>query len=137
MVLLGVFVFTMATQWSGAYWTSFANEMQAEPARGLLSGMLLVYQPPMLDVLPLYVVLMLAAPFALRLMLQYRAIGVAMVLLGSGGFWLAAQYGWGRDVLALLPKGLLLRGGAFDFMAWQLVFVLGMVLGFLRFQQQG
>lgn len=137
MVLLAVFVFTVATQWSGAYWTSFATEMQAEPARGLLSGMLLVYQPPMLDVLPLYVVLMLAAPFGLRLMLQYQAIGVAMVLLGSGSFWLAAQYGWGRDVLALLPQGLLLRGGAFNFMAWQFIFVLGMVLGFLRFNSKG
>ncbi|SEA47631.1 hypothetical protein SAMN05660964_01668 [Thiothrix caldifontis] len=137
VVLLSVFVFSVATQWSGAYWTSFANEMQVEPARGLLSGMLLVYQPPMLDVLPLYVVLMLAAPFALRLMLQYQTIGVAMVLLGSSGFWLAAQYGWGRDVLALLPQGLMLRGGAFDFMAWQLVFVLGMVLGFLRFSSKG
>ena len=137
MVVLGIFVFTVATQWSGAYWTSFANEMQAEPARGLLSALLLVYQPPMLDVLPLYVVLMLAAPFGLRLMLQYQAIGVAMVLLGSGSFWLAAQYGWGQDVLALLPNGLLQRGGAFNFMAWQLIFVLGMVLGFLRFNSKG
>lgn len=137
MVLLAVFVFTVATQWSGAYWTSFANEMQVEPARALLSGMLLVYQPPMLDVLPLYVVLMLAAPFGLRLMLQYQSIGVVMVLLGSGGLWLAAQYGWGRDVLALLPQGLLLRGGAFNFMAWQFIFVLGMVLGFLRFTSKG
>lgn len=137
MVLLAVFVFTVATQWSGAYWTSFANEMQVEPARALLSGLLLVYQPPMLDVLPLYVVLMLAAPFGLRLMLQYQTIGVAMVLLGSGGLWLAAQYGWGRDVLALLPQGLLLRGGAFNFMAWQFIFVLGMVLGFLRFNSKG
>ncbi len=137
MVLLAVFVFTVATQWLGAYWTSFANEMQVEPARALLSGMLLVYQPPMLDVLPLYVVLMLAAPFGLRLMLQYQSIGVAMVLLGSGGLWLAAQYGWGRDVLALLPQGLLLRGGAFNFMAWQFIFVLGMVLGFLRFNSKG
>lgn len=136
IVVLAVFVFTVATQWSGAYWTSFANEMQAEPARGLLSALLLVYQPPMLDVLPLYVVLMLLAPFGLRLMLQFQTIGVAMVLLGSSSFWLASQYGWGHDVLALLPHGLLLRGGAFDFMAWQLVFVLGMVLGFLRFSSK-
>jgi hypothetical protein len=70
-------------------------------------------------------------------MLQYQRIGIAMVLFGSTGFWLAAQYGWGRDVLALFPHGLLLRGGAFDFMAWQLVFVLGMVLGFVRFSSKG
>ncbi|MGB3915993.1 MAG: OpgC domain-containing protein [Thiothrix litoralis] len=136
LVLLAVFVFTVATQWSGAYWTSFAKEMQAEPARGLLSGLLLVYQPPMLDVLPMYVAFMLAAPFALRLMLQYQLIGVAMVLLGSVSFWLAAQYGWGRDLLTLLPKVIMVRVGAFDFMAWQLIFVLGMVLGFLRFSSK-
>ncbi|WMP18881.1 OpgC domain-containing protein [Thiothrix lacustris] len=135
-VLLAVFVFTVATKLSGAYWLSFANEMQAEPTRGLLSGLLLVYQPPMLDVLPMYVAFMLAAPFALRLMLQYQLIGVAMVLLGSGSFWLAAQYGWGREVLMLLPKFIMVRVGAFDFMAWQLVFVLGMVLGYLRFHHK-
>ena len=137
VVLLAVFVFTVATQWSGAYWTSFANEMQAEPARGLFSGLLLMYQPPMLDVLPLYVMMMLGAPFALRLMLQYQAIGVAMVVVGSASFWLAAQYGWGRDLLTLLPKLVMVRVGAFDFMAWQLIFVLGMVLGFLRFNSKG
>lgn len=137
IVLLAVFVFTVLTDLSGAYWKSFATEMQAEPVRGLLSGMALVYQPPMLDVLPLYVILMLAAPFGLRLMLQYRGVGVAMLLLGSVGFWLAAQYGGGRAVLALLPQVLMVRVGAFDFMAWQLVFALGMVLGYLRFSSKG
>lgn len=137
VVLLAVFVFTVATKLSGAYWQSFATEMQAEPVRGLLSGMSLVYQPPMLDVLPLYVILMLAAPFGLRLMMQYRSIGVAMFLTGSFGFWLAAQYGWGRDFLGLLPDAIMVRVGAFDFMAWQLVFGLGMVLGYWRLSSKG
>lgn len=137
VVLLAVFVFTVATDLSGAYWKSFATEMQAEPVRGLLSGMLLVYQPPMMDVLPLYVILMLAAPFGLRLMMQYRAVGVAMFLMGSFGFWLAAQYGWGRDFLRLLPDAIMVRVGAFDFMAWQLLFGMGMVLGYWRFTSKG
>lgn len=137
IVVLAVFIFTVATELSGAYWKSFATEMQAEPVRGLLSAMALVYQAPMLDVLPLYVILMLAAPFGLRLMLQYRNVGVAMVLLGSIGFWLAAQYGGGRAVLALLPHAVMVRVGAFDFMAWQLVFMLGMTLGYLRFSSKG
>lgn len=137
VVLLAVFVFTVGTELSGAYWTSFATEMQAEPARGLLSGLLLVYQPPMLDVLPLYVILMLLAPFALRLMLQYQGIGVSMVLLGSTGLWWAAQYGWDRELLGLLPDAIMVRVGAFHLLAWQLIFVLGMVLGFLRVHSQG
>ncbi len=131
-VLLGVFLFTVATAWSGAYWQSFATEMQAEPLRGLLSGLLLTYQAPMLDILPLYVILMSFAPFALRWMTQYREVGVLMVVLGSVGVWSAAQYGLGHQLLSLLPDTLLVRTGAFDLIAWQLIFVLGMALGFLR-----
>lgn len=136
LVLLAVFVFTLATDLSGAYWKSFATEMQAEPLRGLLSGMVLAYKPPMLDVLPLYVILMLFAPFALRWMMQYRMIGVAMVLSGSVGLWWWAQYGLGDAFERLLPDALMLRNGAFHVFAWQLVFVLGMVLGFLRFDSK-
>lgn len=135
-VLLAVFVFTVATEVSGAHWNSFATEMQAEPLRGLLSGMVLGYKPPMLDVLPLYVMLMLVAPFALRWMTQYRTVGVVMVLAGSVGLWWWAQYDLGNAVAQLLPDGLLLRHGAFHVFAWQLIFVLGMVLGFTRFASQ-
>lgn len=133
IVLLAVFVFTVATAMSDAYWKSFATEMQVEPVRALLSGLLMLYQPPMLDVLPLYVVLMLFAPFALRLMFQYQGVGLAMVLAVSAGLWLAAQYAWGDVLLGLLPDGSLIRLGAFHVLAWQLLFVLGMVLGFMRF----
>jgi len=136
MVLLAVFVFTVLTDISGAYWKSFATEMQVEPIRGLLSGVFLTYKPPMLDVLPLYVILMLFAPFALRWMTQYRHVGVAMVLLGSVGVWWGAQYMFGDTLQALLPGSLMLRTGAFHLLAWQLVFVLGMVLGFLRFDSK-
>lgn len=136
MVLLAVFVFTVATDLSGAYWKSFATEMQAEPIRGLVSGMALGYKPPMLDVLPLYVILMLSAPFALRWMMQYRMVGVTMVLAGSVGLWWWAQYGLGNAFERLLPDMLMLRNGAFHVFAWQLVFVLGMVLGFLRFDSK-
>lgn len=137
IVLLAVFAFSMATELSGAYWKSFATEMQTEPARALLSGIALTYQAPMLDVLPMYVAFMLVAPLALRWMMQYRTVGVAMVLSGSLGLWVASQYGVGRAVVELLPDTLLLRSGAFDWFAWQLVFVLGMVLGFLRAESKG
>jgi hypothetical protein len=136
-VLLAVFVFSVGTELSGADWKSFAVEMQAEPIRAFLSGMTLLYQAPMLDVLPLYVSLMLVAPFALRLMLQYRGLGVAMVLCASGGLWLAAQFGLRATLLPWLPDALLVRMGAFDLLGWQLIFVLGMVLGYLRFDSKG
>lgn len=133
VVLLAVWLFSIGSQWAGAYWTSYANEMHSEPWRALFSGLLLVYQPPMLDVLPLYVGLMLLAPFALRLMLQYQGTGVSMVLAGSVGLWWAAQFHWGDVLLRLLPDVILVRMATFHWLAWQLIFVLGMVLGYLRF----
>lgn len=136
-VVLAVFVFTMLSLILGAPWKSFATEMELEPLAALLSALLLVYQPPMLDILPMYVLLMLGAPFALRLMLKFKRLGIASVLMGSLLLWMFSQQGAGHGFLGALPTSVLVRVGAFDYMAWQLIFVLGMVAGFLRFSQQG
>ncbi|WP_298610438.1 OpgC domain-containing protein [uncultured Thiothrix sp.] len=135
-VLLAVFIFTVFTVISGADWKSFATEMQVEPLRALLSGIVLSYQPPMLDILPMYVLLMLCAPLALRLMLHLKAAGIALVLLGSITLWGFSHQGGWHLVLQQLPNSVMVRMGAFDYMAWQLIFVLGMVAGFLRFSHQ-
>lgn len=137
VVLLAVFVFTVLTVLTHAYWKSFATEMQVEPLRALFSGMALMYQPPMLDILPMYVLLMLAAPLALRLMLHFEAVGIALVLLGSTLLWGWAHQGGWQLFLQQLPSAVLVRMGAFDYLAWQLIFVLGMVAGFVRFSRQG
>lgn len=136
-VLLAVFVFTVLTVISNADWKSFATEMQVEPLRALLSGMVLIYQPPMLDILPMYVLLMLGAPLALRLMLNFKAVGIGLVLLGSTLLWGFSHQGGWHVLLQQLPTTVLVRVGAFDYMAWQLIFVLGMVAGLVRFSQQG
>ncbi|HPY41086.1 MAG TPA: OpgC domain-containing protein, partial [Thiolinea sp.] len=136
-VLLAVFAFTVMTVISSADWKSFATEMQVEPIRALLSGMVLMYQPPMLDILPMYVLLMLCAPLALRLMLHFKAVGMAIVLIGSTMLWGLSHQGAWHLALQALPSAVLVRMGAFDYMAWQLIFVLGMVAGFVRFRQQG
>ena len=131
-VLLAVFVFTMLTKLSGADWHSFATGMEAEPVRALISGMALVYQPSLLDILPMYVMLMFLAPLALRLMMKYKFLGMGVVLLGSVGIWGLAQVGTGHNLLKLLPDAFMVKFGAFDWLAWQLIFVLGMIMGWLR-----
>jgi len=136
-VLLAVFVFTILTVISGADWKSFATEMQVEPLRALLSGIALSYQPPMLDILPMYVLLMLGAPLALRVMIHFKAAGIALVLLSSITLWGFSHQGGWHLMLQQLPSSVMVRMGAFDYMAWQLIFVLGMVAGFLRFSYQG
>jgi hypothetical protein len=136
VVLLGVFLFTMLTKvYTGAYWHSFAVAMQDNPIPALLSGMVLVYQPSMLDILPMYVVLMLCAPLALRLMQAYKTRGIVLVLGTSLFIWTLPHAGLGN--LAWLPKVLVVKTGAFNWLAWQLIFVSGMVIGFIRLARKG
>lgn len=136
IILLAVFVFTVGSKWLKADWHSFALSMEAEPIRGFLSGIVLAYQPSLLDILPMYVVFMLSAPLALRLMLHYRAVGITSVFVGSLSLWLVAQIGQTHLWLQYLPATWLIHSGAFNWVAWQLIFILGMAVGVARLQNR-
>lgn len=89
---------------------------------GLASGLLLLYQPGLLDILPMYVGFPLLAPLVLRL--HARGHGRA-VWLGSGAIWALDQWlapahpiEWG-----------VINTGAFHFLSWQWLFVTGVLLG--------
>jgi hypothetical protein len=60
------------------------------PLTALFSGLLLLYNPPLLDILPMYVIFMLASPV---LLLHGSHRGWGGILLASGAIWLAAQFG--------------------------------------------
>ncbi len=104
------------------------------PGVALLSGPLLLYQPPLLDILPMYVVFIALTPSLLEVVQQR---GWRWVLVGSMLLWTFAQVG-GRSLLhALLCSvtGLPLpldAAGAFDQLAWQLLWVLGLWAGARR-----
>lgn len=105
-----------------------------QPLDALAGGLLLIYQPPLLDILPMYVLLMLASPWAFSLALQ-RGWGV--VLAGSFTLWLLAQAGLARWLYHAaepwvhmpVPYG---ETGAFNSFAWQLLWVLGLWMGATR-----
>jgi hypothetical protein len=87
-----------------------------EPMKALREALLLVHQPDMLDILPLYVVLLLWFPVLLLLM----RLHVAIALTVSAGLWLAANLlGWN---LPSYPEN---DGWFFNPFAWQLLFALG------------
>lgn len=135
LALLGVFLFTLTSLKLQAPWQSYAIAMEQTPWLAWLSGMLLIYQPPMLDILPLYVSLMLVAPLALRLMAQGKA---HWVLIGSVLIWLTAQWDLKNYLINYLAIEKIIVGlGSFDLLGWQLLFVLGMYMGFRRYQNQG
>jgi hypothetical protein len=99
------------------------------PLATLGYALLLVNQPRLLDVLPMYVVFFLALPIALR---QFAAGRARLVLAVSGGLWLATQLSAPPLLPAAygLPSGVMLTD--FDYRAWQMLFVAGLWCGWRR-----
>ena len=99
--------------------------------RGAVVGLLtLAYCPPLLDILPMYVLFLAATPFALRLAERY---GYPALIAASALLWLSAQLG-ARPLLqnlVIMLIGDLPREcfGAFNLLAWQFLWVLGLCLG--------
>ncbi|HZY20295.1 MAG TPA: OpgC domain-containing protein [Ramlibacter sp.] len=104
------------------------------PGAGLLGGLLLLYEPPLLDILPMYILFMLLSPWAFSLALTR---GWMPVLAGSLALWLGAQFGLSELVYGLFQRGLQLpvpyeQNGAFNGFAWQLLWVMGLWMGASR-----
>ena len=102
-----------------------------QPATAILGGAALVYQPPLLDILPLYILLMAGTPLAMS---PARRWGWTPVLAVSAAIWLAAQFGLRKQFYLLLTDlvgwNIPLRHlGSFDLFAWQFLWVLGLWFG--------
>lgn len=92
----------------------------ADPAATLLGIVTLTHQPHYLDILPLYILLLLAVP----LMLPLAARAPALLLALSGGLWFIANWnGWNASTFP--AEG----GWMFNPLAWQFLFAIGMVIG--------
>jgi hypothetical protein len=92
------------------------------PFTGLASALLLLYQPGMLDILPMYVGFPLLAPLVLRF--HRQGLGLAV--------WLVSGVIWGADQLLAPPHPIEwgpINTGAFHFLSWQWLFISGVLLG--------
>jgi len=130
LYVVHIFVFVLYTAQVAFTAASFSNPMYfdelnmgaflQEPHVAVLQALLLRFQPPFLDILPLYVVLMLAAPP--MLLLDWRrvwlwiAASLALYLCVQLFHWHA--HGYPDD-----------RPWTFNPFAWQLLFGLGALLG--------
>jgi hypothetical protein len=103
----------------------------AHHALAVGSSLLLVYCPPLLDILPMYIVFLLLTPPVLY---AARRWGWIYVLAPAVLVWLAAQFGLREAVythmvhwtgLHIPPQNL----GAFNLYAWQLLWIGGMGMG--------
>jgi hypothetical protein len=111
--------------------TGLASYYLERPHLALVSGLVLAYNPPLLDILPMYVLFLALSPVVLRVAMQR---GWTLLLALSAVVWLFAQYDGGLHVyksLAALVDWPVPYGatGAFSFMAWQLLWLVGLRLG--------
>lgn len=102
-----------------------------QPLPALLGSLLLLYSPPLLDILPMYILFMLISPLLLLHGLRHgwRGVMAASVLL-----WVGAQFEVGRWLYRQSVELTALRvpyqeTGAFHVLAWQFLWVLGLWMG--------
>lgn len=103
----------------------------AHPGRAIAGSLLLIYCPPLLDILPMYIILLALSPTILWIADRK---GWGRVLLGSGVIWLLAQFGlraWFHHLTSSMT-GLdipLHETGAFNLFAWQALWIIAMWVG--------
>ena len=101
------------------------HDFLVHPVGSLFLMPLLLHQPPLFDILPLYVVLQVVTPFVFA---GARRHGWGMVLALSALGWLAAQ--WQAACLPFDSTRLLpVRWGSFNLPAWQFLWITGLALG--------
>jgi hypothetical protein len=102
-----------------------------DPFTAVWGGVMLIYSPPLVDILPVYVVFMLASPWVLTTGLRH---GWTAIMVVSVAFWFLAQFDLTRLVYhATVPiTGLKVpfgETGSFQMFAWQFIWILGLWMG--------
>jgi len=96
-----------------------------------IDAALMIYRPPLLDILPIYIIFLALTPIALILASR---IGWKYVFAGGFTLWLLAQFGLRGFVYHWMTHAFNLQielkeMGAFDLWAWQLWWLVGLWLG--------
>jgi hypothetical protein len=102
----------------------------AHPWLAVLLGCSMLYQPGLLDILPMYCFFVLLLPTVLRALEAGR---YGRVLAWSAAAWLAVQWIPPADGAPLYP----IHVGSFNLFAWQFLFVAGAVIGHARVTRPG
>ena len=99
--------------------------------RAFLDAALMLYRPPLLDILPIYIIFLALTPIAVLLGSRF---GWKYVFAGGFTLWLLAQLGFQDFAYRLLTHAFGLRiplneMGAFNLWGWQLWWLVGLWLG--------
>ncbi len=134
-MFLLAFAFTVAASWAVHYHraaiTNLLNFYLNHPGVAIAGSIFLIYCPPLLDILPMYVLFLFLTPLFLSAAVRW---GWKIVLAASALIWLLAQFGL-RDIVHNWVVHLthlqipLQETGAFNLFAWQMVWIVGLWLG--------
>jgi len=99
--------------------------------RAVVDAVLLIYRPPLLDILPMYILFLALTPVALS---ASRKVGWKLILAGGFTLWLLAQFGLRDASWQVMNRYFGLRiplheMGSFDLWAWQFLWLVGMWVG--------
>ncbi len=103
-----------------------------DPWLAARAALVMLYNPPLLDILPMYVLFMLLSPFVLTHAMRR---GWAGWLAASLALWLCAQFDAWHGLYELMAAHSGLRRipftqtGAFDPLAWQFLWMFGLCFG--------
>ena len=103
----------------------------AAPRQAPIDAALLIYRPPLLDILPMYITFLLLTPLALTLA---KKIGWKVILAVGFTLWLSAQFGLRQAAYDFSTQVFGLRiplsaTGSFDLFAWQFMWLVGLYCG--------
>ena len=96
------------------------------PGAAILAATALVFQPPLMDILPMYVLFSLLTPCVFWAANRW---GWKKVLFVSVGCWVISQFRVREMLLASLKDDSFLNPGPFDLLSWQLLWVGGLIFG--------
>jgi hypothetical protein len=101
------------------------------PKRAIGEAFLLIYRPPLLDILPMYIIFLAFTPAAF---LIARRFGWKPILWGAFVFYFVAQFGFRSAehnfMMRFIPTRIPLNEmGSFDLWAWQFLWILGLWFG--------
>jgi hypothetical protein len=101
------------------------------PRQAITEAFLLIYRPPLLDILPMYIWFLLLTPLALTIS---RRMGWSSILAGSATIWFLAHLGVREAEHDFVNRVLRVHipineMGSFDLWAWQFLWILGLWFG--------
>jgi hypothetical protein len=123
---VGAFICVKATEYACGFCSMDVPRLFFErPAAALGLGLSLLYQPGLLDLLPMYCVFVILLPAVIGGLESGRR---RLVLSVSAAAWLAAQWAPAVDAARIYP----INTGSFNLLAWQFLFVAGVAIGHAR-----